>query len=292
MLFEQIASNKRKTYWVVSLFVLLTIGIGTAAGYYFFGDLLVGAIVTTLAIAIYLPITLLAGKKSILRMNHAQRLTSKEQAPHLWYVVENLSMVARIPMPEIYIIEDESPNAFATGFSPEKAAVAITTGMLNKLSREEIEAVMAHEIAHIKNYDIRLVTVSIALIAIIVFISDFATRHMLFARRDNKNPYLAIAAVVLVMLAPVLGHILHFALSRNREYLADATGAEFCRNPLALASALQKIASDDSETEQLSASSASLFFNNPFEKKKNRKLMNWFSTHPPTSERIKRLEEM
>lgn len=295
MLFEQIESNKRKTLVIVFFFVLLTLATGAALSYYLIADFISGLILSTIFITIYVPISVSSAKKIVMKMNHAVKLNSNQQAPHLWNTVENLSIVAQIPMPEIYIIEENSPNAFAAGLSPKNASIAVTTALLNKLSREELEAVIAHEIAHIKNYDVRLTTISLALVAIIAFISDIAT-NFLFRNSDNKNPVILIPSLILLILSPFIAYALHFSLSRNREFLADASGAELCRNPRALASALHKISMDDDPVDNIPLSAASMYFSEPFKKghkkKKNLSISKLYATHPPAEERIERLLNM
>lgn len=294
MLFEQIESNKRKTLVIVFFFMLLTLATGAALSYYLIGDLISGLCITTIFTVIYVPISIASAKKIVMRMNHAKKITSSNEAPHLWNSVESLSMVARIPMPEIYIIEEDSPNAFAAGISPNNASIAVTTALLEKLSREEVEAVIAHEIAHIQNYDVRLTTISLALVAIIVMISDFASRF-LFRNSDNKNPFILIVSIILLILSPLIAYAIHFSLSRNREFLADATGAELCRNPKALASALHKISLDDDPVDNIPISSASMYFSEPFKKENKKSKFSFnklFATHPPAEERIERLLNM
>jgi heat shock protein HtpX len=196
-------------------------------------------------------------------------------------------------MPRIFIINDPSPNAFATGLKPEKAAVAVTTGLLDRLSREEVEGVIAHEVAHIKNYDVRLSTVTLALVSVIAIMSDIGSRMLFFrsigGRRDqNQNPILLIIGLVLLVLAPLIAMLINMAISRNREFLADASGAELTRNPDALASALEKIANVETPVEQASSASAPLYFSDPLKKK----VSGLFSTHPDPVERISRLRQM
>ena len=230
----------------------------------------------------------------VMKMNRAQEVTSVEEHRFLWHTVENMAMVARVPMPRIFIINDPSPNAFATGLKPEKAAVAVTTGLLERLSREEVEGVIAHEVAHIKNYDVRLSTVTLALVSVIAIMSDIGSRMLFFrsisgGRRDqNQNPIFLIIGLVLLVLAPLIAMLINMAISRNREFLADASGAELTRNPDALASALEKIANVETPVEQASSASAPLYFSDPLKKK----VSGLFSTHPDPVERISRLRQM
>lgn len=294
MLFEQIETNKKKSIIIVIVFIFLVVLTGAALSYYLVGNLTIGLVSTAIFMSIYVPISISTAKKIVMRMNHARKITTSEQAPQLWNIVEGLSIAARIPLPEIYIIEEDSPNAFAAGLSPSTASVAVTTALLEQLNREELEGVIAHEIAHIKNYDVRLTTISLALVAIIAIISDFAT-SFIFRNSDNKNPILLIISLILLILSPVIAQAIHFSLSRNREFLADASGAELCRNPHALASALEKISSNNNKVDNIPRSAASMYISDPFKKKKTKKqsfISRILSTHPPTEERIKRLMNM
>jgi len=291
VLFEQVQNNKRKTILLVSLFSLILVLLGSILGYYILGNITIGTIVVAVITLIYVSTTLSNSKKLVMKMNHAKPIT-REQIPQLWNVVGDMAMVARIPVPEIYVIEEDSPNAFATGLKPETSAIAVTTGLLKKLNRAEIEAVIAHEVAHIVNYDVRLSTVTLALVSVFAIISDFAARSIMLNSRDNDNKLVAILAIFAVLLSPIIGMVVHYAVSRNREFLADATGAQLCRNPMALASALHKISRDDDPVDNISSSSATLYISDPFKKGMNGEQTSFFATHPPTEERIKRLMQM
>lgn len=291
MLFEQIQSNKRKTVYLIFLFSLILVGLGSALGYYFLGNILIGTITVSIITLIYVLTTVSNSKKLVMKMNHAKPIT-RDQIPQLWNVVEDMAMVARIPVPEIYVIEEESPNAFATGWKPESAAIAVTTGLLKKLNRAEVEAVIAHEVAHIVNYDVRLSTVTLALVSVFAIISDYVAHSMMLSSKSDDNKFVAILALIAVILTPIIGMVVHYAVSRNREFLADATGAELCRNPMALASALHKISNDDDPVDNISSSSATLYISDPFKKAAKGEKTSFFATHPPTEERIKRLMNM
>jgi len=258
ILYEQIRKNKIKTVFIVAGFVLLVLGVGVVISYLNYGDPLPGLIFTPVFSLFYIGIVIMSSTNIVMKMNHAQEITSVDQHRFLWHTVENMAMVARVPMPRIFIINDASPNAFATGLKPEKAAVAVTTGLLDQLTREEVEGVIAHEVAHIKNYDVRLATVTLALVSVIA------------------------------IMAPLIATLVNLAISRNREFLADASGAELTRNPDALASALEKIANIQTPVKEASRASASLYFSDPLKKK----LSGLFSTHPNPDERIARLRSM
>lgn len=294
LLYEQIRKNKVKTVFIVTGFVLFVLLVGAAISYVNYGDAIPGLIFTPVFSLFYVGIVIMSSTNIVMKMNRAQEVTSVEEHRFLWHTVENMAMVARVPMPRIFIINDSSPNAFATGLKPEKAAVAVTTGLLERLSREEVEGVIAHEVAHIKNYDVRLSTVTLALVSVIAIMSDIGSRMLFFrsisgGRRDqNQNPIFLIIGLVLLVLAPLIAMLINMAISRNREFLADASGAELTRNPDALASALEKIANVETPVEQASSASAPLYFSDPLKKK----VSGLFSTHPDPVERISRLRQM
>ncbi|MCM3279524.1 zinc metalloprotease HtpX [Exiguobacterium sp. MER 193] len=293
LLYEQIRKNKVKTVFIVTGFVLFVLLVGAAISYVNYGDAMPGLIFTPIFSLFYVGIVIMSSTNIVMKMNRAQEVTSVEEHRFLWHTVENMAMVARVPMPRVFIINDPSPNAFATGLKPEKAAVAVTTGLLDRLSREEIEGVIAHEVAHIKNYDVRLSTVTLALVSVIAIMSDIGSRMLFFrsigGRRDqNQNPIFLIIGLVLLVLAPLIAMLINMAISRNREFLADASGAELTRNPDALASALEKIANVETPVEQASSASAPLYFSDPLKKK----VSGLFSTHPDPVERISRLRQM
>ncbi|WP_047373856.1 zinc metalloprotease HtpX [Exiguobacterium sp. ZOR0005] len=293
LLYEQIRKNKVKTVFIVAGFVLFVLLVGAAISYINYGDALPGLIFTPVFSLFYVGIVIMSSTGIVMRMNHAKEITSVEQHRFLWHTVENMAMVARVPMPRVFIINDPSPNAFATGLKPEKAAVAVTTGLLDRLTREEVEGVIAHEVAHIKNYDVRLSTVTLALVSVIAIMSDIGSRMLFFrsvgGRRDNnQNPIFLIVGLVLLILAPIIATLINLAISRNREFLADASGAELTRNPEALASALEKIANVETPVKEASNASAPLYFSDPMKKK----MSGLLSTHPNPVERINRLRQM
>lgn len=293
LLYEQIRKNKVKTVFIVAGFVLFVLIVGAAISYLNYGDPIPGLIFTPVFSLFYVGMVIMSSTSIVMKMNRAQEITSVEQNRFLWHTIENMAMVARVPMPRVFVINDPSPNAFATGLKPEKAAVAVTTGLLERLTREEIEGVIAHEVAHIKNYDVRLSTVTLALVSVIAIMSDIGSRMLFFrsvgGRRDNnQNPIFLIIGLVLLILAPVIAMLINMAISRNREFLADASGAELTRNPDALASALEKIANVDTPVKQASGASAPLYFSDPLKKK----VSGLFSTHPDPVERISRLRQM
>lgn len=299
LLHAQIASNKRGTWLLGAVFLVLFIGVGAAVGVLTFDSMATGIVVAAVIGLLYIAFMTAAGTKVVMAMNRAREVTSEDDNPFLWNTVEALAIAARLPMPKVYIIDDPSPNAFAAGMSPKNAAVAVTTGLLERLNRQEIEGVLAHEMAHVQNYDVRIATTAIALVAVIGILSDLAIRMLWFSggtrrRRDSKDnqgqAIIQIVALLFVLLAPLIGLFVQLAISRNREYLADAGGAELCRNPEALASALRKISEAPEPVQAASKTCAALYISDPTKKK--RAQVNFFSTHPPTEERIRRLEQM
>ena len=297
MLYQQIASNKRKTLVVIALYMALFIAVGIGIGYYALRSVVAGVIIALVAGGLYSMMMIANATNVVMQLNHAREITDKNQAPMIWNIVTDMAMIAKVPMPRIFIIEDESPNAFATGSSPENAAVAVTTGLLERLNREELEGVIAHEFGHIRNYDVRLQTIAIALGAVIAMLVQFGSRMMFWGggsrdRDDDNegggaNAIFMVIGLIAMILGPFMSTILQLALSRNREYLADASAVEFTRNPYGLISALTKISEAPPMTEA-DQKSAALYISNPFGEEGD----SLFSTHPSTANRIKRLEKM
>ncbi|WP_099223268.1 zinc metalloprotease HtpX [Listeria costaricensis] len=306
MLFEQIASNKRKTVFIVIGFFLFVLLVGAAIGILVWNNYVTGLLWATLIGIIYIGLMLMQSSAVVMRMNHAHEITSKEEAPVLFETVESMAMVAGIPMPRVYMVNDASPNAFATGTSPKNGAVAVTTGLLERLDRYELEGVIAHEVSHIRNFDIRLSTIAIALVAVIAILSDLAMRMLFWGSltgrgndrksSDNNNSngwvqlVIYVVALVFVILAPVIATALQFALSRNREFLADASAVELTRNPEGLIKALEKISQTPEKMEEVSAASESIYFASPLKSKKEKPGL--FDSHPPIAARIERLRAM
>ncbi len=227
--------------------------------------------------------------KIVLSMYKAKEV-SREQAPELFDIVENLSSNASIPMPKVYIVENPTPNAFATGRNPDNAAVAVTTGILRILNRDELEGVLAHELAHVKNRDILIGTIAATLVGTITFIARMAGWAMMFGGRDDEDGG-GISDLLLLILAPIAATLIQLSISRSREYMADDGGARISGKPLALASALEKLSSANSQMPMKNAESATahMFIVNPLTGKSFAKL---FSTHPDSAERIARLREI
>lgn len=297
MLYQQIARNKRKTVLVVAIFFLLLALVGAAIGYVFAGTATGGVIVAAILALIYLSVVGGQSADMVMRMNNAQELRDASQAPEFYHVVEDMALAANVPMPRVFIIDDPSPNAFATGSDPQHAAVAATTGLLSQMNREELEGVMGHEMSHVRNYDIRLQTVAMALAGAITFLANFATHAWWFGgSRDNDDDgggvLVAVGAILLIFLAPLAATLVQLALSRNREYLADAGSVELTRNPQGLIAALTKL-KEAQPMKQSSAECASLYISSPhLNAAHGRGLSALFDTHPPLDARIARLEKM
>ncbi len=287
-MYDQIASNKRRTVFLLVGFVLLLWGLAwviSAAtgnrGLLFFIGL--GSIVYGL-------FGYFAGAKLALAVNKAKEITKKDD-PRLWRTVENLAITDGLPMPKVYIMDDPAPNAFATGRTPDKAAVCATTGLLKIMNDNELQGVMAHELGHVQNYDMRVNTIAFILAGIISMIADFFWHITWWGSgdSDNRNTALYALAIVAVILAPIAATLIQLAVSRRREYLADATGALTTRYPEGLASALEKIEKYGSGLKKPNTATAHMFFANPLSGKSFAAL---FSTHPPVETRIKALREM
>lgn len=295
MLFEQIAKNKRHTILLFLGFFFVMALVGAALGYFMWGNITSGILVTSVGALVYAMYMFSQSSEVVMSMNNAQEITDPGQAPELWHIVEDMAMVAKVPMPRVFIINDPSPNAFATGNNPENAAVAATTGIMSRLSRAELEAVMAHEMAHVKNYDIRLQTLAVALTAAIAMVGNFATNFWVMSSRRDDNRESNIIGIILsiaaLLLAPIAATIVQLAISRNREYLADAGAVELTRNPQAMIGALEKISqSEPMRPENVSDSSAGLYIGDPL--KKGSAMNSLFDTHPPMESRIAALRAM
>ncbi len=299
LVYDRIAANKRETWLLLFLFVVLIGGL-VAAIVYGFG-LPTGVLgIAGVAIILYALFSYYASTSVVLSISGAHEVTKHEEWEYVRRV-ENLCIGAGLPMPRTWVLEDSAPNAFATGRDPEHAHVVVTRGLLNKLEPAELEGVLAHELSHIGNYDIRVMTVVTVLVGVVALISDLALRATFWGagsrRRSGRNKgggFALIAlliAIVGAILAPLIAQIIRFAVSRRREYLADASGALLCRNPEALARALEKIAADDEPLEAANKATAHLYISNPL--KGHRSLLNnLFSTHPPIEDRIRILRSM
>ena len=298
MLFDQIASNKRRTWVLLVAFFALLALIGAAVGYLWLDSPFGGMAIAFIIGGIYAVSMIFQSTEIVMSMNGAREV-SEQEAPELYHVVQDMAMVAQIPMPRVFIVEDASPNAFATGSKPENAAVAATTGLLALMNREELESVMGHEVSHIRNYDIRISTIAVALTSAVTMLSSMAGRMMWFGGggrrrndRDNDNGLgivLMIVSLLALLLAPLAATLVQLAISRQREYLADASSVELTRNPRGMINALLKLDNSQPMEHHVDDASAALYINDP---KKKGGLQNLFYTHPPISDRIERLKNM
>jgi heat shock protein HtpX len=232
----------------------------------------------------------------VVRMTHA-RLATREEFPELWNIVENLSITAGLPMPKVYVVNDPSPNAFATGRDPEHAIVAATTGILAILDRTELEGVIAHELSHIGNRDMLVMTVAVVLAGSLAMLADFFMRTALYGGNNDRNrgPIALVFAIVGIILVPLAAQLIQLAISRKREFLADASGALLTRYPDGLASALEKISAYAQPMRHANHATAHLFISDPFGNKKQsvgNRIAGLFQTHPPVGKRIEALREM
>ena len=294
-MFDAIYSNQRKSFFLIFFFFLLLLACG-----YVFGEMSgvgyqMGALIAFIISSASVFTSYYYSDKIILGLSGARPLRKRDH-PHLFHTVEGLALAAGMPAPRVYVINDMSPNAFATGRNPEHGVIAITTGLLAKLNRVELEGGVAHEMAHIKNYDILVGSLAAVLCGAVVIMSDIMRRMMFYggSRRSSRGGgqvqvVLMIAGLVLMILAPIAAQFIRLAISRKREYMADATGAVLTRYPPGLASALKKLADDKTPVVKASQATAHLFTVNPF---KGKGLSKLFSTHPPLQARITALEAM
>ena len=285
-MYSNIAANKRKTFYIFIFFILLIGGLGWLIAEYL-GHPVITPFVLIGAL-FYAFITYFTGSKMALAINKAKEIQKRDN-PRLYRIVENLAITNGMPMPKVYIMEDPAPNAFATGRDPKHAVVCATTGLLDIMTDTELEGVMAHELGHVKNYDIRVSMYAFALVAVVSLLADVILHMTFFSDSDSRNPYILILAIVAIVIAPLAASMIQLAISRRREYLADATGALTTRYPEGLASALDKIGKYGSQLQKPNSSTAHLFFANPLSKGS---ISGLFSTHPPVAERVRLLREM
>jgi len=299
-MYEQIASNKRKSIFLIFFFLVLIAALGWVFGQITeFGSY-------ALIPAVFIALLMTWGSyyysdKIVLAVSKA-RPVSKQEYPYLYNIVEGLALAAGLPKPRCYVIDDTAPNAFASGRNPEKAVVVVTEGLLKKLNRAELEGVIAHEMSHIKNYDIRVQTLAVVMVGVVVLLSDWILRSFLWGGRrkrssdkssGNAGAILIIVALALAILSPLIAQLLKMAVSRKREFLADADGAMLTRYPPGLASALKKLSADKESLEVANKATAHMYIINPLkDHKRGAGMAKLFSTHPPVEERIAALEKM
>ena len=291
-MYSAIAANKRNTVIIMLVFLVIIGGLGWLAAY-IYGDINIAIFTVVIALAYAWFQYYLAGSQA-LALSGAIPI-QQEDNPRLYRIVENLCIATGTPMPKIYIINDQAPNAFATGRDPQHASVAATSGLLDLMNDAELEGVMAHELGHVRNYDIRVSMIVFGLVVAVGFLADMLVRMSFFAgnRRDDNgnggNPVVMIFGLVAMIIAPLVAAMVQMAISRQREYLADATGALATRHPEALASALQKLGAYGRPLQRQSSSMAHMWIADPAKPGIAERLL---STHPPIAERIERLHEM
>jgi heat shock protein HtpX len=286
-MYNAVAVNKRNTVLIMAVFVGLIGAIGWAVSYV--NDTPSIAYWVIGAAAIYALIQYFLAGKLAVAMTGAQQI-EKSDNPRLYRIVENLAITNGMMTPKVYIIDDSAPNAFATGRDPKHAIVAATTGILEIMDDRELEAVMAHEMSHVQNYDIRVSMIAFGLVSAIGILSDIAIRMFFFSdrRESNANPIVIVIGIALIILAPIIAAMVQMAISRQREYLADASGVLTTRDSEGLASALEKLGQYGRPMKRQSTASAHLFISNPLQSSFFSKL---FSTHPPLEDRVARLRE-
>ena len=295
-MYDQISRNLWRSRILIALFILILSCLGfifgAMTGFGWFGFIL--AFIFAAATGWF---SFYYSADVALSVSHARPL-QKEENPYLFNIIEGLALAAGIPPPKAYLIDDTAPNAFATGRDPEHAAIAVTTGLVEKLNRAELEGVIAHEMSHIKNFDIRFTTMVVVLVGMIVLLSDWMARSLWYGRgrsrnrnSDNAQGIFMLVGIVLALFAPLIAQLLQLAISRKREFLADASGALLTRYPEGLANALEKLAADTEPLEVANKATAHLYIINPL-KEHGGFVNGLFSTHPPIEERVKALRAM
>ena len=286
-MYSSISENKRNTVIIFMVFIAIISGIGLYFSYIYKNDYIF--IVLLVFSILYALVQYNISKSIVLYMNGAKPV-SREIAPGFYATVETISITAGLPMPKLYIIDDESPNAFAAGTNPEKSIICATTGLLNIMNKGELEAVVAHEMSHIKNYDIRVSMAAVALTSVIELISELVLRFFIWSDddNDNRNPLIVVLGLLFVMISPLLALVTRLAISRQREFLADATAVSLTRYPEGMISALQKLKNNGKPLRKQNSTTANLFIVNPM---KRSFFQNLFSTHPSIDDRISRLKD-
>ena len=291
-LYTQKDKNIRRTWMLITFFLVFVIALGWVFSYQFNSPIIL--IIAVIFSTVTSFTSYWYSDKIVLAMSHAQEVKHSEN-PDLYHLVENLCITAGLPLPKIYIINESAPNAFATGRDPEHAVIAVTSGLLEKLDRSELEGVLAHELSHIGNRDILLQTVVVILVGLVALLSDWFLRWSFFGRKSNDRDsgqlgtIMAVIGIVLAILSPLIAILIQMSVSRKREFLADASGALLTRYPEGLAKALEKISQDQTQLKVANKATAHMYITNPFRGKKISKM---FMTHPPIEERVKSLRGM
>lgn len=294
-MYNQIDSNKRRTIYLFLFFSIFIIGVGWAFSYVYESQAI---LFIAVAIAIFQSWFSYYFSDSVALAVNGAVEAPVAQFQELHHIIENLAITAGLPKPKIYVINDPSPNAFATGRNPKHASIAVTTGLLEIMEKRELEGVLAHELSHVGNYDILVMTVTVTLVGVIVLLSDIFMRSLWFRGRDDNNNqgggYLILIGIVLAILSPLFAKLIELAISRKREYLADASGSLLTRFPEGLATALEKIEKYEQPMRKINRATAHLYINEPYgvDDHKRSWLQTLVSTHPPIFDRIKKLREM
>ena len=292
-MFEEVRANNRASNMLVIIFFLIIGVLGAVIGLVY-GDVTIGVFFAVVITVVYIIVVYAAGDKIVLTLSGAKPV-SKREYPYLYHTIEGLAIAAGIKTPKAYVIDDSALNAFATGINPDNAAITVTTGLLEKMNRQELEGVIAHEMSHIKGLDIKYMLFVTMLVGVITLLSDFLLRSFLWGGKGGRKKdmgkiqlVLIVLGITLAILSPLIIQLIKLAISRKKEFTADANAAILTRYPPGLASALKKIKNDpDPLVDTANRATAHLYISTPF-----RKVSNLFSTHPPLDERIKRLEAM
>lgn len=298
MMFESISKNKVKTFFIIVVFACFIAALVYFISLWLFEDSYIAIAIAFILALISSLISYFTCDKMVLSLNGA-RVATKEEFLQLNEILEGLCIAANLPLPKLYVIESNALNAFATGRNPKNSVICVTTALIEKLDKNEIEGVLAHELSHIKNYDIRLSAVVTVMVGFIVMLSDFVSRMLFWGGgssddNDSKggNPILMIIGLICLILAPIFGNLMKLALSRRREYLADASAVELTRNPDGLISALEKISADPDELKTANKATANMYIVNPFKGERKKKQSNIWSTHPATEDRIEAIRNL
>lgn len=293
-LYTHQGENVRRTWLLMSVFLVLVIAVGYGVSWYFESPVI---LYIAVIFALFMNITSYWYSDKIVLSMTGARPVKKEESPDLWNIVENLSITAGLPMPKIYIVNDPAPNAFATGRDPEHAVVAVTSGLLQILEKNELEGVIAHELSHVGNRDMLVMTVAVVLAGFLAILANIFLRSMMLGGDNrDRSPIFLVFAIIGIILAPIAAQLIQLAISRKREFLADASGALLTRYPEGLASALEKISAYARPMQKASHATAHLFISNPFgptnKQSLGGRISGLFQTHPPAAERIRVLRGM
>ena len=295
MILEEVRKNKLKTAAIIAFFITFVTLCVYFLSLLIFDSVYIAVIFGLTFSIVSAFVSYYNSDKMILSVNNARPATREENL-QLNVTLETLCIATGLPKPKLYIMETDAMNAFATGRNPENSVICVTRGLLNNLDKYEMEGVLAHELSHIKNYDILVSTIAIVMVGFVTIIADMASRSIFFRRSDsennNSNAILIIIGLIFLILSPIFGKLMQLAISRKREFLADATAIEFTRNPDGLISALQKISSDPNELKVANNATENMYIVNPFRGKKAKKSSSLWSTHPSTEDRIEALRNL